>query len=146
MMRFWGFLVAKLAAIGLLLGAAWLGVHTIWPGPAPGQKYPLPPFGTDLGYTMTILMLWLLGVGLVYLAILDQRYRCRTCGRRLHMPVSSGAWNSLLLRAPRTDYICRFGHGTLRVPDVDLMGAPQRDWHSIDDMWKELKELETADK
>lgn len=146
MMRYWGYLIAKLVGISALLGGALLGFQALWPLPARGQKYDLHPFGTDLSYTMTLLGLWLLGVGLFYLAVWDQRYRCRTCGRRLHMPVSSGGWNSLLLRAPRTDYICRFGHGTLRVPDVDLTGTPQSDWHSIDDMWKELKELETADK
>ena len=146
MMRYWGYLIAKLVGISALLGGALVGFQALWPLPARGQKYDLHPFGTDLSYTMTLLGLWLLGVGLFYLAVWDQRYRCRTCGRRLHMPVSSGGWNSLLLRAPRTDYICRFGHGTLRVPDVDLPGTPQSDWHSIDDMWKELKELETADK
>lgn len=146
MMRYWGILLAKLAGVSLVLGAGWMVIHMTGSGSVAGQKYPLAPFGTDLGYTMLLMLLWLLGVGLFYASVWDQRYRCRTCGRRLHMPVSSGGWNSLLLRAPRTDYICRFGHGTLRVPDVDLTGTPQSDWHSIDDMWKELKELETADK
>ena len=145
MMRYWGLLFAKLATIGIVVAGGWIAVHAM-SAPGSGQKYPLPPFGTDLGYTMSLLLLWLVGVGLFYLAVLDQRYRCRTCGRRLHMPVSSGGRNSLLLRAPRTEYICRFGHGTLRVPDVDLTGTPQSDWHSIDDMWKELEELEPADK
>jgi hypothetical protein len=145
MMRYWGFLIAKLAGVSLAIGAGWMMIHMGAPATA-GQKYPMQPFGTDLGYTMSLMMLWLMGVGLFYLSIWDQRYRCRTCGRRLHMPVSFGGWNSLLLRSPRTDYICRFGHGTLRVPDVDLTGTPQSDWQPIDDMWKELKELETADK
>lgn len=146
MMRYWALLVGKLAGIAVVLLAAWRLMHAIWPGPDPTLRFKMQPFGTDLGYTMALLGIWLLGVGLVYLAILDQRYRCRVCGRRLHMPVSSGAWNSILLRAPRTDYICRFGHGTLRVPDVDLTGTPQPDWHSVDNMWKELEDLETADK
>ncbi|MCC7235125.1 MAG: hypothetical protein IT163_07465 [Bryobacterales bacterium] len=146
MMRYWGILVAKLAGIGLVMALAWMGLHALWPEPETVRRFNLQPFGTDLGYTMAILGLWLLAVGLVYLAVLDQRYRCRTCGRRLHMPVSSGAWNSLLLRSPRTDYICRYGHGTLRVSDVELVGMSRTDWHAVDDMWKELEELEIMDK
>ena len=94
MMRYWGILLAKLAGVSLVLGAGWIAIHSMGSGSAAGQKYPLPPFGTDLGYTMLIMLLWLLGVGLFYASVWDQRYRCRTCGRRLHMPVSSGGWNS----------------------------------------------------
>lgn len=145
-MRFWGILLGKIAAACGFLTLAWVAFHAVWPEPPLYKGQRVEPFGTDLNYTLAILGFWLAAVGLGYLVILDQRYRCRTCGRRLHMPVRHGGWQSLLLRSPRTDYICRYGHGTLRVPEADLSGSQTIDWQPIDDMWKELKELDTVDK
>jgi len=145
-MRYWGILLAKVAAGCGFLGAAFAVFSAFWPEPPLLKGVKHPPFGTDLNYTLAILGFWLAAVGLGYLIVVDQRYRCRACGRRLHMPVRHGGWQSLLLRSPRTDYICRYGHGTLRVPEADLSGSQSIAWQPIDDMWKELEELETADK
>ena len=47
--------------------------------------------------------------------IWDQRYRCRVCLRRLRMPVETGSWSRMLqFGRPRIEYICPYGHGTLR--------------------------------
>ena len=146
-MKYWSFLAAKLMAIGAVLWGLWIGLAFVWqPQPEPvfiqRHMVKLNPFGTHLGYTAAMMALWLVAVGLVYLAVLDQRYRCRACLRRLRMPVSSGEWDQILLGRPRTDYICLFGHGTLRVPELHLASPELVKWKPIDDMWKELNELE----
>jgi hypothetical protein len=143
--KYWSFLVAKLIGIGVVLYGLWMTLGALWqPEPVfiQRQLVKLNPFGTHLGYTAAMMGLWLLAVGLVYLAVLDQRYRCRACLRRLRMPVSSGEWDQILLGRPRTEYICLFGHGTLRVPELHLASPELIKWKPIDDMWKELNELE----
>jgi hypothetical protein len=89
-----------------------------------------------------LLVYSLLCAGLVYLVILDQRYRCRICLRRLRMPVSTGSWTHILLFGPpRTEYICVYGHGTLKVPDLQITGPEPVDWQPHEDIWKELATL-----
>lgn len=149
-MKYWGYFVAKLIGVALVLWGLRTGLGAVWPVPDPivmqNHHVKLNPFGTHLGYTAAMMGLWLLGVGLAYLAVLDQRYRCRTCLRRLRMPVSHGVWDQLLLGRPRTEYICPFGHGTLRVPELHLASPEVIRWKPIDDMWKELAELEESRK
>jgi hypothetical protein len=145
-MRYWAYLVLKLAVVAGIIGAAWRGLNAVWPAPQPFLNQYNHAFARDLWYTTAVMGLWLAGVGLVYLAILDQRYRCRTCVRRLRMPQSAGSWNQVLFGAPRTDYICPFGHGTLRVPELRISGSDDPDWHPIENMWKELEELSSGKK
>lgn len=149
-LKYWAYFIAKLAAIGAILCGLWFGLSAVWPVPEPivmqSHRVKLNPFGTHLGYTAAMMGLWLFGVGLAYLAVLDQRYHCRTCLRRLRMPVSHGMWDQLLLGRPRTEYICPFGHGTLRVPELHLASPELIRWKPIDDMWKELAELEETRK
>ena len=77
--------------------------------------------------------------GTLFLIILDQRYRCRTCGRRLRMPVHSGSHGQIMFRPPKTEYICTYGHGTLKVPEVELTGNENADWQPHKgDYWSEL--------
>ncbi|MBM3739277.1 MAG: hypothetical protein FJW39_26190 [Acidobacteria bacterium] len=134
-MKYWSYFIAKVVAVACLLTLIWRGLHAVWPDPS-------PVFAQDLEYTFAVMFLSLFGFGLLYLSALDQRYRCRTCLRRLRMPVSFGTFNHVLLGAPRTDYICPWGHGTLRVSEVPFASPEKADWHAIDDMWKELYELE----
>ena len=58
--------------------------------------------------------------------------------------VSAGSWpNMLLFGQPRTEYICLYGHGTLKVPEVQITGPHGPDWEPHDeDIWKELESLE----
>jgi hypothetical protein len=134
-------MIAKLAGIAGLMSGLWIALNAVWPEPDVFLKHRLEPFARDLGYTFAVLALWLFGAGILYVAILDQRFRCRTCLRRLRMPLTQGLWNRTLMGPPRTDYICPFGHGTLRVPEVHLSDAPN-EWEPIDNMWRELEDLD----
>jgi hypothetical protein len=51
----------------------------------------------------------------------------------------------LLSGRPHTEYICTYGHGTLKVPDVQFTGKEPIDWAEHQDIWKEL-ELIDADR
>lgn len=143
-MRYWGFLVAKLALAAVVLKYGWQAtVKWILPAPKP-FLYLSQPFAHDLPWTLAALVLFVAGCGMIYLAILDQRYRCRVCLRRLRMPVESGSWNQMLLFGrPRIEYICPFGHGTLKVPELQISGLEQPDWKKHGDMWAELESLES---
>ncbi|HLK18898.1 MAG TPA: hypothetical protein VKT81_08075 [Bryobacteraceae bacterium] len=151
-MKYWGLLLAKLVAAGLLIGAVWHGIHmsfpqrvTIFLSRIDGSRAAADPFAHDLGYTTLMMVFFLFCVGLLYLVIWDQRYRCRTCARRLRMPMHAGSWpNMLLFGQPRTEYICLYGHGTLFVPEVEISGSRSADWHPHEDMWRELESLEAG--
>jgi hypothetical protein len=141
-MKYWGYLLLKLAAAGVVMRIVWaaivLGFHgTIDP------TFEQKPFGHDLGFTTAMLLYFLACFGLLHLIIWDQRYRCRTCLRRLRMPVAKGSWpNMFLIGQPRTEYICLYGHGTLKVPEVRIT-SKSTDWEEHDeDIWKELESLE----
>src|SRR5712692_101152 len=147
-MRYWGFLLAKLAAAGLIVWAAWFLIRLGFARPAVFLNTELSPFTHDLGYTAVMMLFFAFCVGLVYLVIWDQRYRCRTCLRRLRMPMAAGSWpNMLLFGQPRTEYICIYGHGTLSVPEVQITGSKSPDWEPHpDDIWKELESLEESNR
>jgi hypothetical protein len=144
--KYWLMAVAKFAAIVAIVAGLWRAVELGFGKPTPFLKVELPPFGTDLGYTTALMLVWLAAVGLSVAAVRDQRLRCRACARRLRMPVSSGRWNHILMGRPHTDYICAYGHGTLRVPDLGIAGPENGAWEPIDDMWRELEELHAAGK
>lgn len=145
-MRYWAYFAAKMVAAfatfyGLLAVLNWA-----WP-PEPtfhvrGIDYSYIPsrFGNSLGYTLTTLILFLLFTASLYFVILDQRYRCRVCLRRLRMPVETGSWSRMLqFGRPRIEYICPYGHGTLKEHELQISGLENPEWtpHS-DDIWEEL--------
>jgi hypothetical protein len=139
-MRYWGYFAAKLvAAAGTLWGLLAI-LNWYWP-PEPGYYSYIPPrFGYDLWYTAASLVWFLLLTGALYLIIWDQRYRCRVCLRKLRMPVETGSWSRMLqFGRPRIEYICPYGHGTLREEELQISGLQNPEWtpHS-DDIWEEL--------
>jgi hypothetical protein len=97
-------------------------------------------FGHDLAWTFAVLGFALICAGVLYAIVWDQRRRCRTCLRRLIMPVEKGSWtNLLLIGPPRIEYICPYGHGTLEVPEVQITGQENQNWTpQEDDIWKAL--------
>lgn len=143
-MKYWGYFASKIIAVVAILAGLWPLVRLILPHPhfIYGD---MKPMGHDVGYTLGVYSFWLLGAGLAYLAVWDQRYRCRTCCRRLRMPVTRGTWSrAFLFDKPHTEYICPFGHGTLKVPDLQISGKEPTDWAEHQDMWRELELLETG--
>jgi len=140
-MRYWAYFAAKLAAAGAVLyGLLWL-INGIWPAEAnPPSIAPLRDGPEILLYNLTIMLWFLLSVGAVALIVHDQRRRCRICVRRLRMPVETGSWGRMLfLGRPRIEYICPYGHGTLKEEELHLSGIETPEWtpHS-DDLWEEL--------
>jgi hypothetical protein len=139
-MRYWGYLAAKLAACAFVLYWVWIGMTKLLPAP---RLYRNQYLGYDLPWTLAAGLFFLFCYGAFSLCVLDQRYRCRVCLRRLRMPIRSGSWGqTLLLGRPRIEYICPFGHGTLKVPELQISGQEASDWKQHDDMWKELVSLE----
>lgn len=143
MMRYWGYLLAKLAIAGAVLYGLANLIRALYPRPAVVYG---DLFAHDLGYTTVMMVFSLVCSGVLYLIIRDQRYRCRTCLRKLRMPVSTGSWpNSFLIGRPLREYICIYGHGTLRVPQEQITGSGAPDWEAHgDDIWKELEMLSSG--
>ena len=139
-MRYWAYLAAKLAAAAGVLYGTLAALNRYWPSGPVFFTYSPPPFGYDLPYTTAILLWFLLCCGAVYAAIRDQRYRCRVCLRRLRMPVQTGSWSRMLqFGRPQIEYICAFGHGTLKEAELQISGLEKTEWTPCsDDMWDDL--------
>jgi hypothetical protein len=136
-MRYWGFLAAKLILADLVLSGFAILVAGIIPTPRlPYIGY--SPFGHHLGYTVLVMFYTVFSAGVLWAIVRDHRYLCRTCLRRLRMPVATGSWTQVLLSRPRTEYICPYGHGTLKVEELQITGTIRPQWLPNDDMWKEL--------
>jgi hypothetical protein len=136
---YWGFLLLKLAcAAGGSAAALWF-LNLFWWPATPLLHWNRYQFGFDLWYTTMAGVWFLLSYGLFYLAFWDQRYRCRTCLRRLRMPVETGSWGYMLqLGRPRIEYICAYGHGKLNVEELQISGTTLPEWTEHGDMWEEL--------
>jgi hypothetical protein len=140
-MRYWAYFGAKLvAAGGTLYGLLLLLDHVLPKATTLNELDDLENSSLHL-WTNVALMAWfLLAAGALYLIIRDQRYRCRVCLRRLRMPVETGSWSRMLqFGRPRIEYICPYGHGTLREDELQISGLENPQWtpHS-DDLWEEL--------
>jgi hypothetical protein len=139
-MRYWGYFAGKLVVAAGTLWGLLAVLNWYWPPEPRFFSYIPPRFGYDLGYTAASLIWFLLLTGALYLAIWDQRYRCRVCLRKLRMPVETGSWSRMLqFGRPRIEYICPYGHGTLREEELQISGLQNPEWtpHS-DDIWEEL--------
>jgi hypothetical protein len=146
-MKYWAYLVAKLVVAAGILRGVRQALTWVMPPPETFMYMRIgDPFVTDLGYTFTMLLFGLFAAGLLWLIVLDQRYRCRTCVRRLRMPVHTGSWTHVLFGGPQTEYICLYGHGTLIVDDLQITGRHNPDWEPHQDIWKELYSLEETKK
>jgi hypothetical protein len=139
-MRYWAYFAAKIVVAAATLYGLLALLNWYWPPEPPVFSYIPPRFGYDLGYTLAVLVWFLLCTGALYLVIFDQRYRCRVCLRRLRMPVETGSWNRMLqFGRPRIEYICPYGHGTLKEEELQNSFLENPEWtpHS-DDFWDEL--------
>lgn len=140
-MRYWALLVAKLC----VAAAPMYGLLVLLSGLFPVRpKYASDFWELENGNQTLLcnlaLMAWFLAcVGLVYLLVWDQRHRCRVCLRRLRMPVETGSWSRMLqLGRPRIEYICPYGHGTLRQEEIQILGLETPQWDGTPDLWQDL--------
>ncbi|MCL4401691.1 MAG: hypothetical protein M1436_03370 [Acidobacteria bacterium] len=144
-MRYWAYFVAKVGTAAALMYGLLRALNAMWPaqvfrvrGEHAVWAYQVPRFG-DLGYTFMVGLWFLLGCGLLYLAVLDQRHRCRVCLRRLRMPIETGSWGRMLqFGRPRIEYICPYGHGTLKEAELQISGLENAEWTPHQELWTEL--------
>ena len=142
-MKYWAYLAGKLAVAGGFLFGVWRAMNALIPEPEFFLRYPISRFPQDLRWTTAILVFWLLAAGLTYLVIWDQRRRCKTCLRRLRMPINKGSWSQgSIFAPPRTESICPYGHGTQNEPEVHLASSEKSAWVEHDDIWKELEGID----
>ncbi len=141
-MRYWGLFIAKLAAVfGVAAALKWL-IRAVVPIGYTATRFGHAPFSHDLAYTTAMMVYTLICIGLLALVVIDQKYRCRTCARRLRMPVNSGSWSAATIFAPpRTEFICPYGHGTMTQPDLQIAGRETAVWVEHKDIWEELESL-----
>ncbi len=143
-MKYWAYFAAKLAVVAVFLRAVWDVMNRLLPEPPLVLHQHVSRYPQDLVWTSAIFCLFMLGVGLVYLVVWDQRTRCRTCLRHLRMPLAKGTWSkAILLNPPELESICPFGHGTLTESEVHIDGGRPAEWTAHeDDIWKELESLD----
>ncbi len=139
-MRYWAYFAAKLVvAGGVLYGLLGL-IDNFLPESGDDPLAPLARGGWVLAAYLVLMLWFLLAAAALYWIIRDQRYRCRVCLRRLRMPVETGSWGFMLqLGLPRIEYICPYGHGTLKQEELQASPLENPEWtrHS-DDIWGEL--------
>jgi hypothetical protein len=143
-MKFWLYFVAKLAGVAAVTFALQQLLIFFYLRMPPITKWnPLVTL-----FHFLLLGIFLLGAGLLYLAVWDQKRRCRSCLRRLIMPVATGSWGHIVLFGqPRTEWICPYGHGTLSIAELQISGRELPDWQPHDDnIWKELESYYQARK
>src|SRR5579872_7268308 len=158
-MRYWAYLCAKVAAAGAVFYGL-LILLNLTLGKVPThvavraatvaktkelverakQLAPLANASAKLWYDLALLVWFALAVVAMFFIIHDQKYRCRVCLRQLRMPVETGSWSRMLqLGRPRIEYICPYGHGTLRADEVQISGLAAPEWTpQSGDIWEEL--------
>jgi hypothetical protein len=139
-MRYWAYFVAKLTvAAGVLYGVMGL-LDKYLPKEGSDAWAPLGQGFDKLIVSSVFMLYFLLCAGVLYLIVRDQRYRCRVCLRQLRMPIETGSWGRMLqFGAPRIEYICPYGHGTLKADEVQISGLSTPEWTAnSDDIWNEL--------
>ncbi|MBC8165878.1 MAG: hypothetical protein H7Y20_08405 [Bryobacteraceae bacterium] len=129
--RYHGWLVLKLLAVTAAVGAVYIvGRITLRQD----------TFDSILLKFWMLPMVW---VALIAFALRDQRFRCRTCARRLRMPVAEGSYGGMLLDHPNTEYVCPYGHGKLRI-EAWLSAGADPEWTRSGNMWEELMGTRTV--
>lgn len=144
---YWGYFAAKLAAVGGIMWLLWQGLNFALPEPEYFLRHRVARFAQDLKWTIAILVYCLLGTGLLWLAVIDQRRRCKVCLRLLRMPVERGSWSTpIILSPPELESICPYGHGTLAEPQAHLSTRQETVWtEHNDDIWQELARTQDRD-
>ena len=140
-MRYWAFFAAKLVAAAVPLYGLLALLATLFPQRPENATdlWSLEAGNQTLLCNLALLGWFLLCSGVAYLIIRDQRRRCRVCLRRLRMPVETGSWSRMLqFGRPRIEYICPYGHGTLKEEELQISGLQTPEWKQSDDLWEDL--------
>jgi hypothetical protein len=126
-----GFFLGK-SAVLLAIAAigSWCLVHWISVG-LTGSVYPLAD-------EYSIWLFLPMAIAALSWSVRDQQKRCRTCLRRLEMPVEIGRTGSVLLNWAGTEMVCPEGHGVLYLPDSAANSMDRDRWNTLDDSWAEL--------
>src|SRR5690242_16184301 len=99
-MKYWLYFLAKLLVSAAVVGLLQLTLVHYYPAPPKLLERfgPAPPlFLHDMLFTFATLGVWLVAAGLLFVAIRDQRRRCRSCLRRLIMPIARGSWGNMVV-------------------------------------------------
>lgn len=135
--RYWLWFAFKLVAVAVFGVISYLiAARTLFPSYALNSTFNKVQNTVD-GLLMGFWLIPLVCAGLLYLCVVDQRYRCRTCLRKLRMPVNKGSRSALLLNHPGTEWVCPYGHGKLLV-QVWVSDRNETTWTRHGDMWTEL--------
>jgi hypothetical protein len=148
-MRYWLYLAGKFVVATLAVYGLNYAVTHSFSVPKPTRFGADPSlFLHDMTFTFAVFGVGLAAAGIFSLVVWDQRRRCRTCLRRLIMPVRTGSWSNMLtIGRPTVEWICPYGHGTLRIDELQITGKDTPDWLRHDDnIWKELESYYEAPK
>lgn len=126
--RYWGFLVAKAFAVAILLPLIWVEAGAAIRSLLTGGWRILA------GVISVVVLVIATGRAMIW-CVADQRRRCRTCLRRLVLPVSVGSYASVF-EPSATEMLCEQGHGALSLSDTET--DVQDRWTRLDDSWKAL--------
>lgn len=101
---------------------------------------PLSEGISRLWFNLAMMVWFVMAAGTLYVIVWDQQHRCRTCLRRLRMPIQTGSWSRmLLLGRPRIESICPYGHGTLKEDELQISGLANPEWTpQSENIWDEL--------
>jgi hypothetical protein len=126
--RYWAFLAGKALAVAILFPLLWVEAGTAIRGLLTGGWRILS------GVISVVVLVIATGRAMIW-CVADQRRRCRTCLRRLVLPVSVGSYASLF-EPSATEMLCEQGHGALSLSDTET--DVQDRWTRLDDSWKAL--------
>jgi MacB-like periplasmic core domain len=124
------FAVKSVLVLALVALVSWRLVHWIADGIA-GSAYPLSD-------EYSIWLFLPLAIVALSWSVRDQQRRCRTCLRRLELPVEIGRTGSVLLNWAGTEMVCPLGHGILYLPESPANSLDQGRWSTLDGSWQEL--------
>jgi hypothetical protein len=126
-----GFFVAKSALLLATSGlVSWCLAHWI-SGWLVGSEYPLVD-------EFSVWAFLPLAIAALSWSVRDQQNRCRTCLRRLELPVEIGRTGSVLLNWAGTEMVCSQGHGVLYLPDSPANSLDRDRWNNLDESWSSL--------
>jgi hypothetical protein len=127
--RYWSFLVCKAVAVAVVVPLLWIELGTVLRGWAPSLGARIV-----IGLVSVVVFVVAMGRAMIW-CVADQRRRCRSCMRRLVLPVSVGSYASVF-EPSATEMLCEQGHGALSLSDTET--DVQDRWTRLDDSWKAL--------